>query len=162
MERVKVLQVFADGWSEYNSSRFRVSNLCDHNPYIDYRLLYASSWMSTKTSMLEDWADVIIIQRVAIETSLLKMQHWIGQGKKIVIDFDDAYNLIRDDNAAFDFWSKGQVAVREGGIEQKKNLQKHPVDQMKIALSIAGHFTTPSKQLCADWSLYAEPHWLPN
>lgn len=162
MEKIKILHVISDGFSEYNSSRFRTSNLFDRNPFFETKFLHASSWMNANTSYLEDWADIISVQRIAVEMSVKKMHHWSSMGKKVVIDFDDAYQLIREDNAAYNFWSKGEVVVKKDGVAQKQLLQKHPVEQMKTALSICGHFTTPSSLLVEDWSSFAEGHHLRN
>lgn len=78
-------------------------------------------------------------------------------GKKVVCDWDDAYDLIADENAAYPFWGEGKfTGTTKNGLKIAHKLSEHPVDQMKKNLRRISAATMPSRQLAKDWDYYVK------
>lgn len=108
-------------------------------------------------------ADLIILQRVLIEESIEQAIWWYQRGKTVVVDFDDAYQLIQDDNQAHVFWGLGKVEITGPfGVKYTKYLDQHPVKQFSDALAKISGATMPSKVLAADWKFAGKCYYIPN
>lgn len=108
-------------------------------------------------------ADIIHLQRVLIKDTHRDIAYWRSQGKAVVVDFDDAYDLIHSDNAAAPFWLHGRVTVRlEGGYTYEQTMEEHPVDQFREGLRKCTALITPSGILSDDWRVGAPEFVVPN
>lgn len=162
---MNILFYYADGFSEYNSSNFRVSiPALALRGRVGLRMRHVSEWLANDAPARADcsWADIIVLQRVLIESSIERGQYWVSRGKRVLVDFDDAYDIIRPDNAAYKFWGRGVVLAREGGKEVERIMHPHPVEQFRAGLSKVTGLITPSKQLCRDWRRFGRDYHLPN
>lgn len=165
---MNLLFFIADGYNEYNSSNFRVTipaTAIKNSGKAGVKIMSVREWMA-QTSAAKTacaWADIIILQRVLIEESVKHTQHWKARGKKILLDFDDAYDLIRDDNAAYKFWGKGEIDIRlsDGHIYQRP-LDNHPMAQFRESLPLIDGIVTPSRVLSKDWEPYTRAYYIPN
>jgi hypothetical protein len=129
------------------------------------QLLDVYDWLSqsSRCDAACAWADIIVVQRVLMDETIPYIQKWTSRGKAVVVDFDDAYDLIRMDNRAFSFWGEGKVDVSlTDGYKHQIILDKHPIQQFSEGL---GHLTgiiTPSRTLCNDWQRYIPAFYIPN
>lgn len=162
----KVVWAIADGYSEYNSSHYVCA--IPHNALASqgYRseIIHVHDWMSNSAickSACHD-ADTIIIQRVLINDSMPSAQYWMERGKKVLVSFDDAYDLIGPENAAYEFWGRGIIEVNHNGMKTKKTLPTHPVDQFRENISKISGGITPGRMLVEDWKQYAPMSYMPN
>ena len=108
-------------------------------------------------------ADIIHLQRVLLTNTHSYIQYWRSQGKAVVADWDDAYQLIHPTNAAAKFWLHGTVSVRlESGIEYDSVMPEHPLSQFKNGLKYCTAGITPGMVLSDDWSLDTPVFHVPN
>lgn len=162
-----IAYIVADGLQEFNSSQFRVSLPCDallkarHKVHI----LNVRQWMA-RTEYAKQicmQADIIHLQRVLVSDTHDDIVFWRKHGKAVVVDFDDAYDLIHDDNAAAPFWLHGKVNIRlDTGYEYEQTMEEHPVDQFRVGLKKCTALITPSKILSNDWRTGAPEFVVPN
>lgn len=160
------LWIVADGFTEFNSSYFTC--VVPHNALVKAgyksRIIHMKNWLDNNAVLRANiaTADVIIIQRVLLEETARMIQFVKSQGKKLLVSFDDAYHLIGEENAAFDFWGRGLVEVNYGDIKAKKSIGTHPVEQFKNMLKTVSAGITPSRLLSSDWAPYGAMTYLPN
>ena len=164
--KIRIVWFFADGFSEYNSSHFRLT--------IFFNALKKAGH-SVKSMHIKNWlddtadarfacltSDIIIIQRVMVQESIERSAFWIARGKKVLVDFDDAYDLIGPENPAYQFWGEGRVKIQTSGGNFYRDMVPHPVEQFKTALSSITGGLVPSKNLQKDWGRYGNMYYLPN
>lgn len=163
----------SDGYGEYNSSNYRVSipvsaiqrSEFDMRHGVQCLVLSVKDWLKQNESgrYACSMSDVIIVQRVMVDAVFEVIEHWRKRGKAIVVDFDDAYDLIRDDNAAYKFWGAGLVDVAlNDGVKYTEKMQRHPIEHFKMGLPKITGIVTPSRRLSADWDRYTKGFYLPN
>lgn len=165
---LKILYTISDGINEYNSSRFRATIPANALRKIGIPVKFlATRQFLSKTKHAEkllNWADVIIIQRVLMQESYDTLIALRNAGKCVIVDFDDAYHLIQEDNAAYEFWGNGQVDVTyKDGSRGKVTLDVHPVEQFKNGLGAINAITTPSHILGTEYDSihYRIPNYIP-
>ena len=162
-----ITYIVADGLNEFNSSNFRVAVPADalikagHTVHI----LNVRQWMA-RTDYAKQIcmsADIIHLQRVLVSDTHKDIGYWRSKGKAVVVDFDDAYDLIHDDNAAAPFWLHGKVSIRlESGYEYEQTMDEHPLEQFKKGLRKCTALITPSGILSDDWKVGAPEFVVPN
>ena len=160
---MKILYVISDGFNEFNSSNFRARipvNAINKTDYAQARIVHSGEWLKQTEHIkaLCHWADVITIQRVAIFEGVTHTETWRNKGKCVVVDFDDAYQLIRGDNASYDFWGNGYITKTTPDGVQYKVKSPNPVEQFKLGVSKVSAIVTPSELLCKDWAKHLSPH----
>ena len=158
----------SDGFNEYNSSRWRVSNTTDvliaagH----DVHIISIQEWIrqSPFARMICELSDIVFIHRVSVRDSIRAIEYWTKRGKAIVLDFDDSYdNLVGDTNPAKKFWINGVVQVKKSnGWSGEQILEEHPLETLKEAISKCTATTVPSKVLVSDWEKYGTVMYLEN
>ena len=163
-----IFSTFADNAGEYNSSRYRtlepaeVLNTAGHTVY----LRHIASWMFDDPQANVELAksDLIIVQRVMAEESAKQAKFWRERKKAIVVDFDDAYQLIDESNAAHKFWGRGEVEI-EGPykVKYEKILDQHPLQQfIGGVLNYCVGGTMPGKMLKKTWEKQFPCWYIPN
>lgn len=162
-----LLHFVSDQFNEYNSSNFRVTIIATalRNAGHKVTILPIKDWLtqSSRGKLACSLADIIIIQRVMVQESVQHAQMWIQNGKKVILDFDDAYDLIGEENSAYNFWGKGIVEIfLPNGTKYERAMETHPVDLLKRGMSYLSGATMPSPLLAKDWSKYTKCHYLPN
>lgn len=107
--------------------------------------------------------DILIIQRVMVEESVQRAKGWSDRGTAVVVDFDDAYQIIDDTNQAAKFWKHGEVEITVPyGIKFTKKLDKHPVEQFIHGLQFCRGATMPGRLLKKDWEKHFPCWYVPN
>ena len=163
------LYFIADGPNEYNSSRWRVSSVYNAINKKDWhhkaRIASSREWMAQSESAKDlcRWADIIHVQRVAIDKSIPAIKFWRQQGKAVVIDYDDDYFRINKSNAAFKFWGQGMVDVTmNDGIKFESPMGTHPISQFIEGMKACTAATMPSELLAKDASRFTSAFFVPN
>lgn len=161
---MNIIYVYADQPHEWNCSEWR----CAVPARAIQRTGRHRAWMlsiqdfSQNTPEAQEvcgQADVIVVQRNLFGQVLSAMQHWKARDKTIIVDFDDAYNLMHPSNGAYEFWIEGLVH-RNGKPVQK--MEPPPLTQFKWGLRLAHAAAVPSKRLADDWQSYTEMIYVPN
>lgn len=148
---MRILFCYSDSPSEWNSSYYRSYLPC-------YEIRSRAEELGAEAALMPiqkfanpdevaqkklEEADVIVVERNFFGAVLGAITKWRNLGKLVVADFDDAYNLITEDNPAWGFWTLG--------ISQYGPLQVHPLAQFMAGLSAANLVTPASPLLTADW-----------
>src|SRR3972149_10215334 len=72
------------------------------------KLIHCSGFMYFLAPAIQDLigpADLIIVQRNIVNDEVINaMQYWQGMGKPVVVDLDDAYQMLPWSNHARAFW----------------------------------------------------------
>jgi hypothetical protein len=104
-------------------------------------------------------ADVLLVQRNLVGPVLAAIQHWKAQGKAVIADFDDAYNLIPPYHPAHAYWVCGVQPLADGTTQK---VDPPPLTQLKWGLRLVHGATASSKRLAADWESYTPVAYLPS
>ncbi len=98
-------------------------------------------------------ADLIHIQRnIILPEAWRATQYWLGMGKAVMLDLDDAYQMLPHSNPAHEFWNN----PLEGQAQT-------PLEQLKGMLPLLDCFTSPSQLLLEDWKPFSQRvMWWPN
>jgi hypothetical protein len=166
---MQICHIFADGFSELNSTQFRgiifidALNRAGHSA----SLIGVENWMKDTCREKLASADLIVVERILVEEAVERASFWKSRGKAIVIDIDDSYSLLQpfeeSGNQAAKFWKLGMVDVNYGnGITYSKKLAVSPLDQFRQGLKYCTGLTSPSRILNEDWKMYAPTWVLPN
>jgi len=161
---MNIVYVYADSEREWNCSEWRCAvpaRALQHSGQHSARLLSLQDFVANKGETREacDSADVIVVQRNLFGPVLPAMLHWQARGKIVVVDFDDAYDLMPPTNPSYRFWHEGVVTRPDGGEER---LSPQPLKQFRWGLRLAHAATAPSRRLAADWGGIAPVDYLPN
>lgn len=120
-------------------------------------LLELSSFIANdeNAQLLCSAADLIVIHRFGIDAVLKTALSWKDLKKKIVLDIDEAINLIDEEMDQYQFWNKGIVPPYSlsPGFPSIV-IDPPPVQQLPWAM---GHFdaiTVSSDRLAGDWEAY--------
>ncbi|NMC11373.1 MAG: glycosyltransferase family 4 protein [Chloroflexi bacterium] len=161
---MNIVYVYADHESEWNCSEWRCA--------VPARAINRTSRHHAKLLSIDDFrlntplaveicqaADIIVVQRNLFELVLSAMQHWKARDKAIIVDFDDAYQLLPVNHPNYSFWNQGIIRLPNLPIQK---IDPPPLTQFKWGLKLAHAATVPSKRLADDWQSYTEIHYLPN
>lgn len=155
-----VVWIYADTEKEWNCSAWRCLTPSDafnkHNDKGFFgKLIHSSGFISNFLDpAVQDWiapADVIVFQRNIIsEAAFNAMEYWMGLGKPVVVDLDDAYQSLPYANPAKNFWH-----FREEG----KALR-----MLEHGIKISNGLLAPNKLLLLDYHKMTgcNTYYLPN
>lgn len=163
---MRIVYIFADNPEEWNSSEWRCAvpaRAINRTKRHSAELLSISDFADNtpQSSSICSNADVIVVQRNLVGPVLQSMQHWKACGKLVIVDFDDAYHLMKTSNPAHLYWIKGQIPIN-GDHNNMKTIDPPPLMQFKWGLRLSHAATVPSKLLAKDWQNYADIHYIPN
>ena len=166
---MNIVNVFADGQTEYNSSYWRGQIPGRSLRKAGYNVFscHVDGWFHQTEAIKVacSKADLIIIQRVLVAESVDHVRQWRTHGKAIVTDFDDSYARLKpeDGNQASVFWYDGLVEIAHPmGIKYKKRLEVHPLQQFYEGGAICTGYTMPSRVLVEDYKWVAPCWYVPN
>jgi glycosyltransferase involved in cell wall biosynthesis len=119
---------------------------------------YTSHTASTfKLTEIDDFDgyDAVIIHRDLYGQTLNWLSRWRKQGKVVIADFDDAFDLITPSNALpYRFWIEGNG--------EKGRIIPPPLKQFAEGLNMCNAAFVPSKLLRRDWGKYTDIYHIPN
>ena len=161
---MNIVYVYADNAHEWNCSEWRcavparaINRTARHTAVLISLVDFTQNTPAARAAC--EPADVIVVQRNLVGPVLTAMQHWKARGKTLVVDFDDAYDLMPPSNVNYRYWAQG-LAARPDGVTEK--IDPPPLTQFKWGLRLAHAATVPSRRLADDWRAYADVYYLPN
>jgi len=147
---MNIVFVYSDNATEKNCSVFRceIPAAALKRAGHETALVYVELFEFGRVDSLLQAADVIVIERNLFGSALhLQMRRWREQGKLVVADFDDAYDLMPSNLAPYQLWGRGLTNMSDGRVVP---MHPHPLVQFRQGLEIANCVTTPSRRLCLD------------
>lgn len=146
---MKIAFVYADEPAERNSSIWRclwpveALRRAGHDAW----LVHIRSWLPRDPRAFDIGvkADVIVYERVLTGEVAGDMRFWKSHGKKIVVDFDDAYQHMPQYVPSYCNWHGPPQGYKEPLL-----------DSLKRNLPLADLLHTPSALLSQDWAAYAQ------
>lgn len=104
-------------------------------------------------------ADIIVIYRYLYGEVLAAVQYWKARDKKVIVDFDQAVNLMTEDMPAYSFWFEG---IPPAGSELAERIDPVPLEQFKWGLGMVDAASAASLRLMSDWMQYTRVHIIPD
>lgn len=120
------------------------ANLLDMNSFIQNT---ASAQKICKDS------DLLVIYRYLHGPILTAIQYWKARDKKVIVDFDQAFDVMTERNPAYSFWHEG--LSMDGS---RSYIDPPPAEQFKWGLAMLDAATVPSVRLVDDWSRYTSTY----
>ena len=102
-------------------------------------------------------SDVLVIYRYLYGPVLTAIQYWKARDKKVVFDFDQAFNFLTVNKPAYDFWYRG-IPLDGFYFEDAAIIDPAPIEQFKWGLALVDGATVPSARLVDDWSRFTTVH----
>lgn len=97
-------------------------------------------------------ADLVIFQRnMVVPQAYDAMEYYQGMGKPVVVDLDDAYQILPWSNPAHAFW-----------IENSQKIEQNPVVILEEGLRRSNGLIAPNRLLLSDWKHVTRGYYLPN
>lgn len=165
---MNIVYVYADTPAEWNCSEWRcaiparaINKVAGHSA----RLVWIDDFSLNRPVAREACAaaNLIVVQRNLFGRVLQAIAYWQGQGKAVIADFDDAYDLLPESIGAYHFWRRGMIPQLNGdGQITWRKLPFDPLVEFKRGLRLVHAATVPSRQLAADWQEYTDVRVLPN
>lgn len=151
---MNILYVYADRPEEYNCTEWRcaIPYRAINRKYPDRaRMVFINEWVKEGTH--SEWADVIVLQRLAIGMAMCCILHWRARGKTVLLDLDDSYELMPESLYAARFWKRGEVEVlNEKGQRGVVNTIIPPIIELARGAKLVHAVTSPSRLICQDWA----------
>ncbi len=165
---MNIVYVYADSTEEWNGSEWRcavparaINRTKRHSAVLLNLNEFGANSQESNVACLP--ADIIVIQRNLIGPVLTAIQHWKARDKVLVVDFDDAYNLMPSTNPNYPYWSKGIKSKRQpDGTTLRVQIDPPPLTQFIWGLKLVHAATVPSLRLADDWREYTDVYHLPN
>ncbi len=108
-------------------------------------------------------ADLLVIHRYLYGPVLSAVQYWKARDKKVIIDFDEAFDLLAPDQPGFHFWNEEENAdFRAGGTQNIHAADFSPLEQFRWGLKMVDAATVASARLADDWSNHVRTILLPD
>lgn len=165
---MNIVYVYADSEEEWNCAEWRCA--------IPSRAINRSKGNSAQMISITDFsintpdanaicsgADLIVIQRNLFGRVLVMIQHWQALDKTVIVDFDDAYNLMHPSVKNYKFWIEGLLEKKApDGTIIEEELKPVPLSQFKWGLRLVHGSTVPCRILSEDWCKYSHTYIVPN
>jgi hypothetical protein len=104
-------------------------------------------------------SDIIVIYKKVYGKVITAIHHWQAREKIIIVDFDEAYQLLDPDSDEYHFWFDGIHGNKENVI---RYISPAPLTQFKWGLKLVDGITVPSNRLAKDWINFNEIVIVPN
>jgi len=106
-------------------------------------------------------SDIIVIHRYLTGPVLSAVQRWKARDKVVLVDFDEAFDLLEPSDPSYQFWQKGLfTADRAYFWGDKPRVEPEPIAQFKWGLRQVDGATLPTSTLETDWFPSAPIHLL--
>ncbi len=102
-------------------------------------------------------SDLLIVYRYLYGPVLTAVQYWKARDKKVIVDFDQAFNYLVDSQPAYSFWFEG-MPLDGLDIENNFVIDPPPIEQFKWGLALVDGVTAPSVRLVDDWSRFTNTY----
>lgn len=110
-------------------------------------------------------SDILVISRHLYGPVLSTMQYWKARDKKIVVDFNDAFQLMPPGTKDYQFWIEGISKADYSGLLAfmgSGKIDPVPIEQFKWGLKMADAATASTSRLAQDWNAFANVHVVPD
>lgn len=108
-------------------------------------------------------ADLIIIHRYNVGLILQAALFWKSQKKKVVLDLDEAVDLIPNEMDHHRFWDSGELPPYSLGVtEANRKLTPSPLQQLGWSMTFVDAVTVSSKRLAGDWEAHGRIWEIPD
>ena len=104
-------------------------------------------------------SDVIVIYYKIYGRIISAIHHWQARDKTIVVDFDEAYQLLDPESDEYKFWFEGLEITEDDNL---KYISPAPMTQFKWGLKLVDGISVPSERLANDWMSFNEIAVIPN
>lgn len=102
-------------------------------------------------------SDLLVIYRYLYGSVLTAVQYWKARDKKVIVDFDQAFNYLTESQPAYFFWFMGKPL--DGlDFENAVIIDPPPIEQFKWGLAMVDGATVSSVRLVDDWSRFTNVH----
>lgn len=102
-------------------------------------------------------SDLLVIYRYLYGPILTAVQYWKARDKKVILDFDQAFNLLTDNRPTYSFWFDG-IPLEGLNTGDTARIDPPPIEQFKWGLAMMDAATVPSIRLVDDWSRFTNVH----
>ncbi len=102
-------------------------------------------------------SDLLVIYRYLYGPVLTAVQYWKARDKKVIVDFDQAFNYLTESMPSYSFWFEGKP-LNGLDIENAIRIDPPPIEQFKWGLAMVDAATVPSLRLVDDWSRFTRVH----
>jgi len=158
---MNILYVYADNEAEWNCSQWRSINpsLAINRALTEHKseAIAIQGFMERdkEAQRLAEWADVIVIERLVIANTIVRILEFMALGKIIICDVDDAYHYMPKSVNAYKFWHEGFISVPdEQGKPKEIKMGILPIEQLEWGMKYVHAVTSPSLKLVDDWKKY--------
>ena len=103
------------------------------------------------------WADIIVLERYLCCKVLEVAETWKRQGKTVVVDLDNAVDLMRPDHPTYAYWMLGRKAPNGQAGEW---ITPTPIVQFKEGLKLVDGMTAASNRLAGEWRQHTPTQYL--
>lgn len=134
-----------------NRSGTHRANLLDMKSFVEN---------TSRAKRICDESDLLVVYRYLYDSILSAVQYWQARDKKVIVDFDQAVNLLPPASSAQAFWFEG--APLKGCIAKTHRIDPPPVEQFKWGLAILDAATTSSPRLADDWLRFTKTYTIPD
>lgn len=110
-------------------------------------------------------ADIIVIHTYLLENVIQAVQYWKHFNKTIILDIDEALDLLSPDMEGYHFWHDGQPILSHNLYQKcqgQLKISPPPIEQLKWALSLVDAVTVPTSRLAADWDTFTKVVEIPD
>ncbi len=104
-------------------------------------------------------SDIIVIYKKVYGKVITAIHHWQAREKTIIVDFDEAYQLLEPDSDEYRFWFDG---IQQNQGRSLRYISPAPMTQFKWGLKLVDGITVPSNRLAKDWINFNEIGIVPN
>ncbi len=125
----------------------RRANLLDMNSFVQ-NTPHAKSVCSE--------SDLLVVYRYLHGPILRAVQYWQARDKKVIVDFDQAVDLLPPASPQRSFWFAGQPL--EGCVADSDPIAPPPIEQFKWGLAMLDGATASSPRLADDWSRFTKTY----
>lgn len=155
---MKVTYIYADRPADQIRIQVRCKNMADainrtgihHANLLDLNSFIQNTPQAKKIC---GESDLLIIYRYIYGPVLTAIQYWKARDKKVIIDFDQAFNFLTANKPAYSFWYEG-IPLDGLDFEDATIIDPTPIEQFKWGLALVDGATVPSARLVDDWSRF--------
>jgi len=107
-------------------------------------------------------SDILVIYKYLYGQALRMVQFWKARDKRVLVDFDEALDLIPSDFEEHRFWTSENLQPQMEDALAGGRSQATPLEQFRWGLRLVDSATVPSIHLAQCWSALAQIHQVPD
>ncbi len=161
---LNIIFVYADSPAEWNCSQWRALTPSDAMNKAGQgwraKLIHVSGFMNFLDEKIQDlvWpADLIIFQRNIVNTQAwAAIDYWLGMGKPMAVDLDDAYQILPYSNPAYKYWHE------KPGDWEGETIPGAAIRYLETGLRKTNALIAPNLNLLQGWSHVCNGYYLQN